>query len=197
MSNSTKTILSALVSAGCAALATWFIAKKYYREQYKQELEEVREYYRNRKPTEDILTGNPDKADPTVEEIAVAEHFAKEYGAGQAVEETLQTKDIPVEQDDDCEEPETDENEPSMIYADEYAGDMEHDCVTFHFYPNGVLCDDGYNVIRRNEWDQYVPEDFADHYGEYDDDVVYVHNPRLKINIEIIREPEPYVKQRK
>lgn len=67
-------------------------------------------------------------------------------------------------------------------------GEIEHyEIVNLTYYADCVLTDDNYNPISANDIAGSVGEDFASHFGDYEDDAVHIRNDELKIDFEILR----------
>lgn len=79
------------------------------------------------------------------------------------------------------------ETDVIIITPDEFGSDPEYDTVSWEYYAgNAVLTDE-----RGDRVDDF-PIDVSMHFGEYEEDVVYCRNYRLKLDYEIIRIEEFY-----
>ena len=76
--------------------------------------------------------------------------------------------------------------EPFIIRPEEYGELHAYETLSLHYYADGVLTDELDNPIEDVE--SLVPADFADHFGEYEDDVVHVRNDNLECDYEILRD---------
>ena len=76
--------------------------------------------------------------------------------------------------------------EPFIIRPDEYGELHAYETLSLNYYADGVLTDELDNPIEDVE--SLVPADFADHFGEYEDDVVHVRNDNLECDYEILRD---------
>lgn len=76
--------------------------------------------------------------------------------------------------------------EPYIIRPDEYGELHAYETLSLNYYADGVLTDELDNPIEDVE--SLVPADFADHFGEYEDDVVHVRNDNLECDYEILRD---------
>lgn len=79
------------------------------------------------------------------------------------------------------------EETPYVITPDDFGElDMEgYDSLTFHYYLDNVLTDDRDDLLDSFET---VGFDFMNHFGEYDDNVVYIRNDKLMADYEILAE---------
>lgn len=76
--------------------------------------------------------------------------------------------------------------EPFIIRPDEYGELHAYETLSLNYYADGVLTDELDNPIEDVE--SLVPADFADHFGEYEDNVVHVRNDNLECDYEILRD---------
>ena len=62
---------------------------------------------------------------------------------------------------------------------------------SFNIYKSAkMVFDEVDDVIY--DWENTVGEDFSDHFGEYEEDSVFVKNDRLKCYYEILRDEDNY-----
>lgn len=86
-------------------------------------------------------------------------------------------------------------SEPYVIKPDEFGmlEDKGYDEVSLTYYSDGVLVDDGDNVIEDTA--SLVGTDFADYFGEYEEDSVHVRNEMLKCDYEILKDNRAYINE--
>lgn len=75
---------------------------------------------------------------------------------------------------------------PYVISPDEFGEKDGYENVTLTYYADGVLTDYFDNVI--SNVDEVVGFDSLDHFGEYEDDVVFVRNEKMETDYEILRD---------
>lgn len=79
---------------------------------------------------------------------------------------------------------------PYVISPDEY-GDSDYPTVSLWYYEgDGVLTNEKGKIIRNV--DELVGEDFASHFGEYEDDSVFVRNEDQEIDYEILMDSRSF-----
>ena len=79
---------------------------------------------------------------------------------------------------------------PYVISPDEFAEDYEFDTVDITYFADGVLCDE--NNVPLEDIENTIGNDAVRHFGEYENDAVYVRNERLKCDYEILRDERKY-----
>lgn len=81
------------------------------------------------------------------------------------------------------------ENRPYVIPPDEF--DMEdYDTCSLTYYSDGILADENNDIVEDVE--DTVGEESLTHFGEYEDDSVFVRNDKLKIDYEILLDIRRY-----
>ena len=166
MSNGMKYFVTFTLGAAVGSVAAWGILKSKYEQMAKEEIEEVREYYRQKDADTE---GEPDSAPEeenrcmTLDEYkALTQSYTEQEGGSEEMSET-----------------------PYVITPDEFAADDEYQSESLTLYACGTLTDDFDNPIED------VPAmvgDALDHFGEYEDDSVFVRNDRYKCNYEILKD---------
>lgn len=83
------------------------------------------------------------------------------------------------------------EEKPYVISPDEFdTNDYETESLTY--YSDRVLTDDWDNVIDNDDIDELIGLDSLNHFGEYEDDSVFVRNDLLKTDYEICKDLRKY-----
>lgn len=75
---------------------------------------------------------------------------------------------------------------PYILSPDEFGELANYDTESLTYYADGVLTDESNNPIE--DVGAIIVEDFADHFGEYEDDSVFVRNDDRKTDYEILRD---------
>ena len=153
-----------VTGAVIGSVVTWKLVKTKYEQIAQEEIESVREVY-----------GMSSKKEEIVEE-ETEEDTVEDYKS--IVDELGYTENIEKEEDDVM--------EPYVIAPEEY-DENGYDTVSLYYYEDGVL----ENAITREVVENasvLVGDDFADHFGEYEEDSVFIRNDRLKTDFEILRD---------
>ena len=80
-------------------------------------------------------------------------------------------------------------NHPFVISPEEF-GEMDYSMVSLVYYADGVLANDCDEIIEDVE--NTVGTDFPSHFGEYEDDSVFVRNDTRKCDYEILRDKRKF-----
>lgn len=169
----TKGIAVFIFGAAVGSVATWFFTKKYYAQIAQEEIDSVKEVFSkkvNAAPADDEPV-ETEKRDLTIEEIRNHDYSDILNKCGYSPEEK---EVMPMNE----ERPPVYEDEPYVIEPDEFGTMFDYDQIELTYYADGVLTDDwNYPIENPNE---LVGADFAEHFGEYEEDSVYVRNDRKK-----------------
>lgn len=175
MSNGVKYFVTFALGAAVGSVAAWGLLKSKYKNMAKEEIEEVREYYRCK----------DGEAEDTADEATC------EIGPGMVLDEYKALTKSYTEQEGGSEE--MDET-PHVITPEEFAADDEYQSESLTLYACGTLTDDFDNPIED------IPAmvgDALDHFGEYEDDSVFVRNDRYKCNYEICKDTRTFEQAQK
>lgn len=184
------------------SVVTYVVVKDKFEKIAQEEIDSVKEVFGRRVEKE---------ADKKVEKIAKkeVEKIRKEYNeydnltknytsySKNKTEESI--KD--VEYEEVCENDEdgveldeieraSDYDRPYIIEPQEFGALDGYSLITLYHYSDNVLADDCDELVE--DLDDVVGEDYASHFGEYEDDCVYVRNDRLKADYEICRDLRKY-----
>lgn len=79
---------------------------------------------------------------------------------------------------------------PHIIAPEEFGENEDYETVSLTHYADGVLTDDQDEPIEDVE--KLVGKDFASHFGEYEEDSVFIRNDELNTDYEILRDSRTY-----
>lgn len=156
------------------AAASWLYAKKKYELIAQEEIDSVKEAFA-KMPKPDI---DPDdearqKADMMEYASKIADLGYTDYSAMTANDEQNNTK-----------------KKPYVISPDEFGEKEEYTQISLTFFADQILVDDD-NVLIENVED-VVGFDSLTHFGEYEDDSVFVRNDERKCDYEILLDQRTY-----
>lgn len=141
----------------------------------KKEVEKIRkEYNEYDNLTKNYTSYSKNKTEESIEDV--------EY------EEVCENDEDGVELDEI--ERASDYDRPYIIEPQEFGALDGYSLITLYHYSDNVLADDCDELVE--DIDDVVGEDYASHFGEYEDDCVYVRNDRLKADYEICRDLRKY-----
>lgn len=175
-----KYFITFVAGATLGSLATWIFVKKKYEQIAQEEIDSVKEVYFNRKPK----TEKKDEEDVQVDEKEVTEYEKIIESAGYSKYSDVSRSKIKTEHDDS--------ERPYVIRPEEFGELDGYEMISLTHYSDDVLADDDDQKMADDEIDEVVGADYAEHFGEYEDDSVFVRNDRLKCDYEILLDQRKY-----
>lgn len=181
-----KMIFAFLAGVGVGVGATYSVVKQHFKEQKDFEIDEVREYYRKKYiPGYEGPESSVELPDPQIEEKPDIMEYAKrlkdtgyhtDYSAAGDAEERPKVTTAPADT-------------PFVISPEEF-GEMDgYTQISLTLYSDDVLADDG-DFILKNE--EEIVGEFRSHFGEYEDDTVFVRNDVRRCDYEIVKDVRRY-----
>ena len=166
--NKITVIMIFVMGVVTGSLVAYAYAKKKYEQIANEEIQSVKEAFKQR------TRKDPPKKEKK-EAPKESETLKQKYGKQM---ENLGYVDyyIPPEKDE----------KPYVISPEEF-GDMDsYDTISLIYYDDDILTDDHNEVIENR--DELVGKDFMKHFGEYEDDCVFIRNDEMKADYEIFME---------
>lgn len=167
MNNTLSKFVIFTVGAALGSAVTWKFVKTKYERIAQEEIDSVKEAY---------ATSKAEK-----EEEIIREEIRSE--SAKIIEKFSYASSI------EKEEEKVDTRRPYVIPPSDF-DEVGYDTVSLEYYEDGVLVDDRGNIIRNV--DEMIGIDPEEHFGEYEDDSVFVRDDRVKIDYEILRHEGSY-----
>lgn len=181
MKNSVITGFSFLLGMGIGAYVTYMYVKDMYAEIAQEEINSVKEAYaekaKNLKRDDITEDEKKEKADKAKNKPDISEYAAKLKESGYTNYSEISQEDNDVEV-------------PYVIAPEDYGENDEYETISLTYYSDGVLTDEDDEVITNPG--ELVGKDFASHFGDYEDDSVFIRNDERKIDFEILMDYRTY-----
>ncbi len=170
MSSMISKIVIFITGAALSSVVTWKLLQKKYNEMLNEEMSSFKKEMREVKERHDERIETLNTTIKNMYEDTIQETTSKHYRG--------LLNDLGY--DDDELEP-----KPYVISPEEVGNtDEDYELISLNYYEDGVLADDWDEPIEDVE--RVVGKDSLNHFGEYEDDSVYVRNDRLKCEYEIL-----------
>lgn len=197
------TAIAFFAGAVIGGATAWYIAKERYAQLAEEEIASVKETYavmdRKKKNAEDAMLryrGADDTSDDQISAVTakvaekgdIAEYAERIKNGDQMIHSG--TNAIP--KTSDLEEPPKPENSgehPYVIFPEEFAELDGYTPISLTYFADGVLADE-YGVIVDDV--EEIVGDALKHFGEYEEDSVYVRNDAKRCDYEILRDEREY-----
>ena len=175
-----------VLGATAGSLVTWKIVEKKYKKLADEEIESVREYYKNKEVNNIGLTDK--EIDKAVEE---AKAHIVEF---EAYEEKIKDLGYTIVEEDTVEDPyevkvkQEEVITPYVIIPEEF-GECDFHTRSWTYYSDNVLVDENGDIVFEPE---EIIGDALTHFGEYEEDSVYVRNDNLECDYEILKHEKTF-----
>lgn len=188
-----KNLLYFVAGAAIGSVVTWKLIEKKYKDLADEEIESVIETFKNRKPriTKDNVKETVEKVinkckEPkeTVEDIVTSEGYSIE-------------NEEEIDEDDESNytvdvDPGVEVIVPYVITPEQFGEYNEYGTKTLIYYADNVLTDEIDNPITSEEMETMIGPDALDHFGEYEDDSVYIRDEMNEMDYEILKSEKTF-----
>ena len=177
MKDSLSKVLIFATGAAIGSVVTWKLLDAKYAQRAEREIKEVEEYYKGKYSS---VEEEQESEEPTFDISAVTDEVKQEY------------RDLVQKYKGEKGGSESMEigTPPYVIPPKEFDTLEDYETINLTYYTDGVLADDEDYPVEDIE--NTVGKDFASHFGEYEDDSVFVRNEMLKVDYEILMDYRPF-----
>ncbi len=177
MSDKRLTVLAFMVGAGMGSICAWKLLKRKYERIVQEEIDSVKAAYATRESIEKagkcFLEGFHDGI------VKVAKERTQDNGDFKKYVSIIEDR-----------KEEAFVEKPYIISPEEFGEFEEYEKISLTYYADQVLADE--NDEEVDDVDEIVGGDSLTHFGEYEDDSVFVRNDRLKCDYEILLDQRNY-----
>lgn len=185
MNKTVTTVMAFAVGAAAGVAATWKFFEEKYARIAQEEIDSVKEVFSKR----DRKEVQPEKTEPVVE--ATIENPKEPIAINKKLSAIIDYSGYSSSQDEKPEEP-----KPYIIPPEAF-GELEEEGytnVSLTFCSDQVVIDDNNDILE--DVNDVIGFESLSHFGEYEDDAVYVRNDKLRCDYEILldqRTSEQYI----
>ena len=162
------------LGAAVGSVVTWKLVKDKYARIAQEEIDSVKEVFSKRNKPEESVEEKDEEPVPEPEEVA--EYKSIINNCGYSVVERVETM----------------HDKPYVIEPEIFGENPDYETISLTYYADGVLTDEKNCIIDPGEIESLIGEESLDHFGEYEDDSVFVRNEERKIDYEILAVPGNY-----
>ena len=189
MNNTLNKIMIFSAGAAIGSVVTWKVLKTKYEQIIREEVESVREAFEVDKTKGE----STEELDGDLEELDNEEEIG-EPSPMEQYKSTIKGAKYLAEHDDLLHEEEVYNNmdKPYVISPDDYGDpDVGYDTESLDYYEGDGVLTDSFGEIVENV-DELVGRDFANHFGDYEKDSVFIRNDEMEVDYEILRDYRSY-----
>ncbi len=204
-----STVIAFFAGAAVGGATVWYITKERYaqlaeeeinsvkeayahREQKKEKVDEVMQWYRGEgedtdEPKTPVVTAKLAEKESISEYVKRVQNGAPMEYSKTVVPPKAETREEPVQSENSG-------DVPYVISPDEFDELDGYTPISLTYFADGVLADE-YGVIVDNV--EEIVGDGLNHFGEYEEDAVYVRNDAKRCDYEILKDERKYAEFRK
>lgn len=192
--NKARGFVMFVLGAAVGSVATWQYTKKKYERIAQEEIDSVKEIFSKRESAAEVEIVTPE---PQTAKVGKPEEKPDitEYAARLERDGYTNYSNVGAEQKK--EEQETMEIKPYVISPEEFGEFEDYERISLSYYADQILADEDDEKVE--DVDNVVGLESLTHFGEFEDDSVFVRNDRLKCDYEILLDQRTYsdvIKQR-
>lgn len=186
--NTLSNFLFFAAGAAIGSVVTWKFIKTKYERIAQEEIDSVKAAYcpRDTEPESETPDNNVEKG--YIPNATDLNNYADTL-ASQGYTDYANAKDgivnttKPVEEVDDMER-------PYVISPEDFGEMYGYRTISLMYFEDGVLTDDRYEPVE--DADNLIGLESLEHFGDYEDDSVFVRNDKRKTDYEILKDPRNY-----
>lgn len=180
MNNAIKCVFTFIFGAAIGSVAAYMLLKEKYKKLAQEEIDEVKEYYHSKFTSEKNnieVSNHPDSDDKSEMRSEVKKNI-------DLYKNTVKNQGY----NSDSEKKQSEH--PYVISPNEFGDIDDYERVTLYYYADEVLVDEDDELVE--DVDNTVGLESLTHFGEYEDDSVFVRNDRLSCDYEILLDQRTY-----
>lgn len=177
-------ILIFTTGVSIGSVTTWKLLKTKYEQIAREEIDSVKEIYRNKNTMDEYKIGASHAFKQGVEDAKEYISIIKENEYSTKYSEMSKKKKEEKEIDD--------VEKPYVIPPEEFGIYNHYDTISLTYYSDGVVADDDEEVMEEDDVDAAIGLDALNHFGEFEDDSVFVRNDKRKVDYEILLDNRAY-----
>ena len=185
MSNRSLFSLGFIIGAASGATVAWYLLKDKYETLAQEEIDSVKEVFARREQEMKDETVKRNVAEG-IKDSDRTKPDLKEYAEQLKKNGYTRYSDLSAD-DGGVSDKQT---KPYVIPPEQFGDNEEHEQISLTYYADGVLADENDEVIEDVE--DAVGIDSLNHFGEYEDDSVFVRNDARKCDYEILLDQRTY-----
>lgn len=185
-------LIAFAIGAAVGSVTTWYLVKKKYEQIAQEEIDSVKEVFGSKIKYDGPQDSDEAKAAFNREKPSVAEYaklLSKEGYTNYSNSETSTTADTESDKEEEkVEAPSL--TSPYVISPDQFREFEDYDVISLRYYADHILADEDDRIVEDVEG--IVGFESLNHFGEYEEDSVFVRNDRLKVDVEILLDQRDY-----
>lgn len=181
MNSKVSFILGTIIGAGIGVAGTYSYFKDKYEKLAEKDFNSRRVFDEDKKDESEDPVAEKTADSRTVDKPSIAEYAARLQKEGYVNYSDMQDKK---------QKQEIGVDKPYVIQPSDFGEFDDYEKISLTYTADGVLLDDMNEIV--DDIEETVGEDSLEHFGEYEDDSVYVRNDAKKCDYEILLDQRNY-----
>lgn len=181
MNSKVSFILGTIIGAGIGVAGTYSYFKDKYEKLAEKDFNSRRVFDEDKKDESEEPVAEKTADSRTVDKPSIAEYAARLQKEGYVNYSDMQDKK---------QKQEIGVDKPYVIQPSDFGEFDDYEKISLTYTADGVLLDDMNEIV--DDIEETVGEDSLEHFGEYEDDSVYVRNDTKKCDYEILLDQRNY-----
>lgn len=181
MNSKVSFILGTIIGAGIGVAGTYSYFKDKYEKLAEKDFNSRRVFDEDKKDESEEPDAEKTADSRTVDKPSIAEYAARLQKEGYVNYSDMQDKK---------QKQEIGVDKPYVIQPSDFGEFDDYEKISLTYTADGVLLDDMNEIV--DDIEETVGEDSLEHFGEYEDDSVYVRNDAKKCDYEILLDQRNY-----
>ena len=177
MNSKVSFILGTIIGAGIGVAGTYSYFKDKYEKLAEKDFNSRRVFDEDKKDESEEPVAEKTADSRTVDKPSIAEYAARLQKEGYVNYSDMQDKK---------QKQEIGVDKPYVIQPSDFGEFDDYEKISLTYTADGVLLDDMNEIV--DDIEETVGEDSLEHFGEYEDDSVFIRNDRLRCDYEILRD---------
>lgn len=180
-----------VLGAAAGAAGSWYTLKTKYEQIAQEEIDSVKEVFAKRQAElNEEIKEKFNIQEEIAEDTEEVENYKDVVNALDYTSYSKVDKKEEPRKEDKKEVEKIDPDKPYVITPDEFGEFDDYERISLTFYADHILTDDADEPIE--DVDKIVGFESLNHFGEYEDDSVFVRNDKLKCDYEILLDERKY-----
>ncbi len=181
-------VLIFAAGAAVGSLVTWEIAKQRFTQLAREEIDSVKSVYSKRYEQATVGIDISHKLDETTsssDKSQMMDYYNKKVKDEGYMDYSTNGKKV-----SDSTSVKSEAKKPYVITPDEFGTRDDYSTISLTYYADKVVTDEENDPLENI--DDYIGYESLEHFGEYEDDSVFVRNEELKTDYEILLDNRNY-----
>ena len=176
-----------LLGAVSGSVITWALLNNKYKQIAQEEIDSVKEVFSKKEETIDVTELHPKMK----VELAEQEEENPEMDKYKTLVRDYR-KESTKKKEEKEEDEEMDIDKPYVISPEEFDTLDDWETISLTYYQDGVVTDDAGEPMSDEEIESAIGFESLEHFGEYEEDSVFVRNDERRTDYEILMDADYY-----